>query len=89
MPPLSSSNEKSARPLMRRLDRAFGEINVVLLALAIGLAALDFTCFVTLRGTAEIARAQLQLTAATMSTQALGGGTQPERKPTKTDSPGP
>ena len=33
------------RQLMQRLDRAFGEINVVLAALAIGLAVLDTTCF--------------------------------------------
>ena len=33
------------RQLMQRLDRAFGEINVFLAALAIGLAILDTTCF--------------------------------------------
>jgi hypothetical protein len=37
----------------------FGEINAFLLALAIGLAVLDFTCFVGLRVSAEIPRAQL------------------------------
>lgn len=39
---------------MRRLNRALGEINVFLVALAIGLAVLDATCFVTLTITAAI-----------------------------------
>ena len=35
-----------------------GEINVLLTAVAIGLAVLDFTCFVALRLSAEIGRLQ-------------------------------
>ena len=56
-----------ALPLLRRLDRAFGEINVFLLALAIGIAALDVTCFITLRASAEIARANQNVILATPS----------------------
>jgi hypothetical protein len=33
------------KQLLHRLDRVFGEMNVILLALAIGLAVLDVTCF--------------------------------------------
>jgi hypothetical protein len=39
-----SGEEPSKRQLMRRLDRAFGELNVFLAAVAIGLAVLDLTC---------------------------------------------
>ena len=35
-----------------------GEIKVLLTAVAIGLAVLDFTCFVALRVSAEIGRSQ-------------------------------
>jgi len=42
-----------------RLNRMFGEINAFLLALAIGLAALDFTCFALLKTSTEITWAQL------------------------------
>jgi hypothetical protein len=41
--------------LGRRLNRTFEEINVVLLAFAIGLVVLDVTCFVMLRASAGIA----------------------------------
>jgi hypothetical protein len=34
-------------PLMRRLDRATRDMNPYLLALAVGLALLDLTCFAT------------------------------------------
>ena len=37
-----------------RLNRMFGEINAFLLALAIGLAVLDFTCFALLKTSTEI-----------------------------------
>jgi len=45
------SNHPRATPrnLLRRLDRVFGEINPILLALAIGLAVLDATCFSVIR----------------------------------------
>jgi hypothetical protein len=52
------SEDRSLRPLMRRLNRVFGEINVVLLAIAIGLTELEATCLVALRASAEMARAQ-------------------------------
>ena len=35
-----------------------GEINVLLTAVAVGLAVLDFTCFLALRVSVEIARSQ-------------------------------
>ena len=44
-----SSNDPAPQPLFRRLDRVLGELNVFLLAIALGLGALDFVCFVTLR----------------------------------------
>ena len=43
---------------MPRLNRIFSEINIVLVAIAIGLAVLDFTCFVALTAFREISRAQ-------------------------------
>ena len=45
------SNHPRATPRtrLRRLDRGFGEINPILLALAIGLAVLDATCFSVIR----------------------------------------
>jgi hypothetical protein len=39
-------DNRSPKALALRLDRAFGEMNAFLLALAIGLAALDATYFV-------------------------------------------
>jgi hypothetical protein len=45
----SSRNGHSPRRLLHRLDRVFAEMNVILLALAIGLAVLDVTCFSVLR----------------------------------------
>jgi hypothetical protein len=41
----SPRDDHSPKQLLQRLDRVFGEMNVILLALAIGLAVLDFTCF--------------------------------------------
>ena len=43
---------------LRRLNRMLGEINVLLTAVAVGLAVLDFTCFLALRISAEIGRSQ-------------------------------
>jgi hypothetical protein len=43
---------------LRRLNRILGELNVLLTAVAVGLAVLDFTCFVALRLSAEIGRSQ-------------------------------
>jgi len=58
------SNDRSPG---QRLNRAFGEINVFLLAIAIGLAVLDFTGFVALRTSAELTRAHASATAETPS----------------------
>lgn len=38
-------DDRSAKGLFARLDDAAGKMNALLLVLAIGLAALDFTCF--------------------------------------------
>ena len=43
---------------LRRLNRMLGEISVLLTAVAVGLAVLDFTCFLALKVSAEIARPQ-------------------------------
>lgn len=43
----SSPNRSSIRDFVRRLDRVAGDINVVLLVIALGLATLDITFFVT------------------------------------------
>ena len=43
---------------LRRLNRILGELNVLLMAIAVGLAVLDFTCFVALRVSAEIRQSQ-------------------------------
>jgi hypothetical protein len=48
----------SPRQLMRRADRICQEINCVLLIVAIGLAVLDFTGFVILKASMEVARTQ-------------------------------
>lgn len=57
MQPPMFTDGKSYSSWKRRLDRALGEINVVLVALAIGLAVLDITCFVAFTANAEIRRA--------------------------------
>ncbi len=44
----------------RRFDRLLGEMNVVLAVIALGLAVLDFTCFVTLRAAGTLPTLQLQ-----------------------------
>ena len=44
----SPSNHHAPKPLLRRLDRVFGEMNAVLLAIGIGLATLDATCYLAL-----------------------------------------
>ena len=43
---------------LQRLNRMLGELNVLLTAVAVGLAVIDFTCFLALRVSAEIARSQ-------------------------------
>ena len=52
------SDDHPPRRLAQRLNRMLGEINVFLLAVAIGLAVLDFTGFVALGASTEMARAQ-------------------------------
>ena len=63
MQPLSPLQQNSSTQLILRLNRVLGEINVVLIVIAIGLAVLDFTCFVTLTASTEIMRAQARLPA--------------------------
>lgn len=58
MQQLSPSDDNPFRQLLRRLSGDIVDINVVLLAVAIGLAVLDLTCFVTLTASVEITRAQ-------------------------------
>ncbi len=57
---VSRSDQPPHSPFLHRLDRIFGEINAVLVAVVIGLGVLDFTCFVALRAlaTTEATRAQ-------------------------------
>jgi len=57
MQPPTFTDGKPYSSWKRRLDRVLGEINVVLVALAIGLAVLDITCFVAFTANAEIRRA--------------------------------
>jgi hypothetical protein len=47
---------RSLRLLLRQLEHACGEINVILLTIAIGLAILDYTYFLSLRLAAAMAR---------------------------------
>ena len=70
MQPPMFTDGKSYSSWKRRLDRALGEINVVLVALAIGLAVLDITCFVAFTATAEIRRAHGSSQQAQLSVQA-------------------
>jgi hypothetical protein len=44
---ISPSNRLTVRHLLRRMDRIAGDLNVLLVVIAIGLAALDVTFFVT------------------------------------------
>jgi hypothetical protein len=45
MPHIFPPNDRSSRSPLDRRQRRFGDVNAVLLALAIGLAVLDGTCF--------------------------------------------
>ena len=45
----SLRSDHTPTQLLRRLDRVFREINPILLALAIGVAVLDVTCFSMVR----------------------------------------
>jgi hypothetical protein len=47
---------RSLRLLLRQLQHVCGEINVILLAIAIGFAILDYTYFLSLRLAAAVAR---------------------------------
>ena len=63
----SPSHNHAAPPFSQRLDRVFADLNAVLVALAIGLAVLDFTCFVGLASFAEITRAEQNALLATQA----------------------
>ena len=58
MPHLSHSDPSSAPSLRRRIDGVLGHLNAALLAIAIGLALLDFTCFLGMMSLTEIRRAE-------------------------------
>ena len=47
MKPLSPHKRLSIKELLRRVDRVAADLNVLLVVVAIGLAALDMTFFVT------------------------------------------
>jgi hypothetical protein len=51
--------------MMQKLNRLLDEMNVFLCAVAIGLAVLDFTCFMTLTLSAEIKRSEQSALSAT------------------------
>ena len=56
-----SSSENNSHPdWVPRLNRAFGDVNAFLIALAIGLAVLDGTCFLASTAITEISRAQFR-----------------------------
>lgn len=46
---LSPHNRLSVRTLLRRIDQIAADLNVLLVVVAIGLAALDMTFFVTMK----------------------------------------
>ncbi len=46
---LSPQKRLSMRELLRRVDRIAGDLNVLLVVIAIGLATLDFTFLVTMK----------------------------------------
>jgi hypothetical protein len=52
---LFQRDDRSREPLMRRLDRAAGRINPLLMAIAIGLAVLDASCLIALLDTGSLA----------------------------------
>ena len=56
MPQPPPRSDHTPKRLSRRLDRVFGEINPILLAVAIGLAVLDATCFSVIRLSDEFLR---------------------------------
>lgn len=49
---------RSLTALLRHLDRIFGEINVALLAIAIGLFILDWACLLCLEMSAGLAQSR-------------------------------
>jgi hypothetical protein len=52
----SPSDDRPAISFLTRVNRVLGDFNVFLFAVAIGLATLDFTCFVLLRVVANLSR---------------------------------
>ena len=61
MQPFPNHEGRSRKRLAPRLDRAFAEINAFLLALAVGLAMLDFACFAATRST-DVIKPLLRMT---------------------------
>jgi hypothetical protein len=49
MPQPHSHDGRSPKTLIQRLERVAGELNSLLLAVAIGLAVLDITCLIALK----------------------------------------
>jgi len=76
---LSPSNDNAPRSLWQSLDRFCGELNVFLCALAIGLAVLDFACFIGVRTVAEVHRANQRALAAAAASAAMPAQPMPLR----------
>jgi hypothetical protein len=47
MKPLSPRNRSSIKEMVRRVDRVVGDLNILLVVIAIGLATLDVTFLLT------------------------------------------
>jgi hypothetical protein len=62
MPQLFPRHNRSGEPLMRRLDRAAGLLNPLLMMIAIGLALLNVSCLITLLDTGSLAVHRSSLT---------------------------
>lgn len=75
MPPPPSIDRHSQEPLLRRLDQICSNLNAVLLAIALGLAALDLTVFVSLRFSDTLARGQVGEPASTQAAHAADNRT--------------
>jgi hypothetical protein len=60
-----SRDEQTIGQLMDWLDRLFGDISAFLIALAIGLAVLDFTCFTALHAVTVVQASATSETAQT------------------------
>jgi hypothetical protein len=65
---------RSREPLLRRLDRAAGQINPLLMVIAIGLAILNISCLITLLDSGAL-KAHLRLPEQQVSAPAAGAAT--------------